>query len=196
MWPYIYIHPGKFDVTLCPPWQNWMWPYVHPVKLRCDYMSTLAKLDVTLCPPWQNWMWPYVHPGKLDVTLCPPWKTGCDLIFTLSNLDVTILNWWKGKLSGSIACTRKRQPRFYWSCSYVNPGKIGCDLSTSPVKNGMGPFVQLPAPHSPCHGFPRHIDDSMVLPFPPFRPTACCSLYLLILNNRNAILTSLRINYF
>jgi len=27
-----------------------------------------------------------------------------------------IINWWKGKPSGSIACTRKQQPRFYWSC--------------------------------------------------------------------------------
>jgi len=25
--------------------------------------------------------------------------------------------WWKGKPSGSIACTRKQQPRFYRSCS-------------------------------------------------------------------------------
>jgi len=30
-----------------------------------------------------------------------------------------VLNWWKGKPSGSIACTRKQQPRFYWSCSSV-----------------------------------------------------------------------------
>jgi len=29
------------------------------------------------------------------------------------------LNWWKGKPSWSIACTRKQQPRFYWSCSSV-----------------------------------------------------------------------------
>ena len=28
-------------------------------------------------------------------------------------------NWWKGKPSGSIACTRKQQPRFYGSCSSV-----------------------------------------------------------------------------
>jgi len=32
---------------------------------------------------------------------------------------VFMLNWWKGKPPGSIACTRKRQPRFYWSCSSV-----------------------------------------------------------------------------
>jgi len=32
---------------------------------------------------------------------------------------VRIINWWKGKPSGSIACTRKQQPRFYWSCSSV-----------------------------------------------------------------------------
>jgi len=30
-----------------------------------------------------------------------------------------IINWWKGKPSGSIACTRKQQSRFYWSCSAV-----------------------------------------------------------------------------
>ena len=30
-----------------------------------------------------------------------------------------VLNWWKGKPSGNIACTRKQQPRFYWSCSSV-----------------------------------------------------------------------------
>jgi len=29
------------------------------------------------------------------------------------------LNWWKGKPSGSIDCTRKQQPRFYWSFSLV-----------------------------------------------------------------------------
>jgi len=31
------------------------------------------------------------------------------------------LNWWKGKGKppGSITCTRKQQPRFYWSCSSV-----------------------------------------------------------------------------
>ena len=29
------------------------------------------------------------------------------------------LNWWKGKPSGSKVCTRKQQPRFYWSCSSV-----------------------------------------------------------------------------
>ena len=29
------------------------------------------------------------------------------------------LNWWKEKPSGSIACTRKQQPRFYRSCSSV-----------------------------------------------------------------------------
>ena len=31
----------------------------------------------------------------------------------------SFLNWWKGKPSGSIACTRKQQPRFYWSRSSV-----------------------------------------------------------------------------
>jgi len=30
-----------------------------------------------------------------------------------------IANWWKRKPSGNKACTRKQQPRFYWSCSSV-----------------------------------------------------------------------------
>jgi len=46
---------------------------------------------------------------------------------------VLILNWWKGKPSGSIACTRKQQPRFYWSCSSV-------------VMNNATPLT----PHKPC----------------------------------------------
>jgi len=41
----------------------------------------------------------------------------------------TILNWWKEKPAGSIACTRKQQPRFHWSWSqtyvpYVKSLKI------------------------------------------------------------------------
>jgi len=32
---------------------------------------------------------------------------------------MVVLNWWKGKPSGSIACKRKQQPQFYWSCSSV-----------------------------------------------------------------------------
>jgi len=34
-------------------------------------------------------------------------------------ITLRLSNWWKGKPSGSIACTRKQQPRFYWSCSSV-----------------------------------------------------------------------------
>jgi len=37
----------------------------------------------------------------------------------LDTFSVPIINWWKGKPSGSIACTRKQQPRFYWNCSSV-----------------------------------------------------------------------------
>jgi len=36
-----------------------------------------------------------------------------------SGVIIRVLNWWKGKPSGSIACTWKRQSRFYWSCSSV-----------------------------------------------------------------------------
>jgi len=41
------------------------------------------------------------------------------LLFLMNNISncmyglEIIINWWKGKLSGSIACTRKQQPRFY-----------------------------------------------------------------------------------
>ena len=43
------------------------------------------------------------------------------LIYTFmkSSSMIVYLNWWKGKPSGSIACTRKQKPRFYWSCSSV-----------------------------------------------------------------------------
>jgi len=36
----------------------------------------------------------------------------------MTNKDFKI-NWWKGKPSGSIACTRKQKLRFYWSCSSI-----------------------------------------------------------------------------
>jgi len=39
--------------------------------------------------------------------------------YLTDNCHSYLLNWWKGKPSGSIACTRKQQPRFYWSCSSV-----------------------------------------------------------------------------
>jgi len=32
-----------------------------------------------------------------------------------NHVILIILNWWKGKPSGSIACTRKQQPRFCWT---------------------------------------------------------------------------------
>ena len=35
--------------------------------------------------------------------------------FTNQNTVLLYLNWWKRKPSGSIACSRKQQPRFYWS---------------------------------------------------------------------------------
>ena len=40
-------------------------------------------------------------------------------LWYLLSVSVEKLNWWKGKPSGSIACTRKQQPRFYWNCSSV-----------------------------------------------------------------------------
>jgi len=41
-----------------------------------------------------------------------------DITISQSNANV-LSNWWKRQLSGSIACTRKQQPRFYWSRSSV-----------------------------------------------------------------------------
>jgi len=49
-----------------------------------------------------------------------------------------IINWWKGKPSGSIACTRKQQPRFYWSCSSV-------------VINDVTPLTPKPFFKNICH---------------------------------------------
>ena len=40
------------------------------------------------------------------------------------------LKWWKGEPSGSITCTRKQQPWFYWSCSSI-------------VMNNATPFAPL-----------------------------------------------------
>ena len=34
-------------------------------------------------------------------------------------INTIIINWWKVKPSEGIACTRKQQPLFYWSCSSV-----------------------------------------------------------------------------
>jgi len=45
-----------------------------------------------------------------------------------------ILNWWNGNPSGSIACTRKQQPRFYWSCSSVVMNDA-TPLSRTPFSN-------------------------------------------------------------
>jgi len=48
------------------------------------------------------------------------WKTtSIESNVTMDSSFGSWLNWWKGKPSGSIACTRKQQPRFYWSCSSV-----------------------------------------------------------------------------
>jgi len=62
--------------------------------------------------------------------VCDFWNVFTHLvIWSISQLPETyytnprvcskILNWWKGKPSGSIACMRKQQPRFYWSCLSV-----------------------------------------------------------------------------
>jgi len=49
------------------------------------------------------------------------WQIELQFNFNLQGKSRLIfkLNWWKGKPSGTIACTRKEQPRFYWSCSSV-----------------------------------------------------------------------------
>jgi len=54
---------------------------------------------------------------------------------------VGLLNWWKGKPSGSIACTRKQQPRFYWSCSSVVLNDA--TLLTPPKRMSRTPFSNV-----------------------------------------------------
>jgi len=55
---------------------------------------------------------------------CAPTAVSCNTFFVswhnckLEQIFV-IINRWKGKPSGSLACTRKQQPRFYWSRSSV-----------------------------------------------------------------------------
>ena len=59
---------------------------------------------------------PFCHGAhKLDLSTL---FTTC-FSLNISSIYTKILNWWKGKPSGSIACTRKQQPLFYWSCSSV-----------------------------------------------------------------------------
>jgi len=56
------------------------------------------------------------------------------------------LNWWKGKPSGSIACTRKQQPRFYWSCSCLSHG-----MQWSQVSHLLwAPYTFMDTPQTQC----------------------------------------------
>ena len=60
---------------------------------------------------------------KSFIQVCNPsrynWNISTMTIIQCHSTLMYELNWWKGNLSGSIACTRKQQPRFYWSCLLV-----------------------------------------------------------------------------
>jgi len=64
-------------------------------------------------------VWIAVH--NLKSSKCSPGisdkKPHCLSKFSIALKIHPWLDWWKGKPSGSIACTRKQQLRCYWSCS-------------------------------------------------------------------------------
>ena len=60
---------------------------------------------------------PYSHTGCLVIRHLPNVTISQIISFHSTKKNDCMLNWWKGKPSGSIACTTKQQPRFYWSCS-------------------------------------------------------------------------------
>ena len=63
-----------------------------------------------------------MKPGMMENDSCLIFQEFLIYIYTTLQFPQTsfiLLNWWKGKPSGSISCTRKQQPRFYWSCSSV-----------------------------------------------------------------------------
>ena len=57
-----------------------------------------------------------------------------DTYWIMKNIFQILINWWKGKPPGSIACTRKQQPRFYSSCSSVVMNNA-TPLSGTPFSN-------------------------------------------------------------
>jgi len=50
-----------------------------------------------------------------------------------SRFCILLLNWWKRKPSESIACTRKQQPRFYWSCNMTTTKMDNNHLSSQMI---------------------------------------------------------------
>ena len=78
------------------------------------------------------------------------------------------INWWKGKPSGSIACTRKQQPRLYWSCSLV-------------VMNDATPLMPPPSAWAELHQYDVLWAVGLELPNKPVELTImfkCQFLYI------------------
>jgi len=74
-------------------------------QLACRWVSVVVVIHSLIPYLLEDW----------SICLSPLMRL---LRWCSSSLQIE-LNWWKGKPSGSIACTRKQQPRFYWSRSSV-----------------------------------------------------------------------------
>ena len=86
--------------------------------LSCTYCQQLKEPYISL---WTTRL--HVYTGIPVYVLLVILSIDFYLLFYTEHMIVlfcfveVLLNWWKGKPSGSIACTWKQQPRFYWSCS-------------------------------------------------------------------------------
>jgi len=64
---------------------------------------------------WRPYTWPYLHCLQycfsLHFSLIYIIQYTVFWVHFLYHLSISIINWWKGKPSGSKACTRKQQPR-------------------------------------------------------------------------------------
>jgi len=95
------FHPNDKDLhSMCFFYPFTTYPYTHcPIYIQCFGKKIRAEKKTCLTP------WPEVAQYQK--------------VKFLEHTFMYQLNWWKGKPSESKACTRKQQPRFYWSCSSV-----------------------------------------------------------------------------
>ena len=105
------------------------------------------------------------------------------------------LNWWKGKPSGSIACTRKQQPRFLLKL-FISSNEW-CHITDAPQRMSETPFsnvnnIHVCTLHDPwgCLSWPPKLTRVRKQPF-------ACGLKLLVLVNTGTLvkLKNLRKNY-
>jgi len=129
---------ARRENAVCAPWARRLRAVntLRELLARCENVMDAVKTMWKRCVGAVGTLWGRcVHAitGKFDIlgvfrgdptarwhsfrTLCPYKRCGnavwCDRGFTY------VIKLMKGNPSRSIACTRKQQPRFYWSCSSV-----------------------------------------------------------------------------